>query len=231
MESLNSLLHKHRQKYGTQIVYSTGRSLYLYKKLDAEKKLLEPDILICGVGTEIYYKGHSSPDEVWSRKLSYKWDRDLVVSIASYFADLTVQPEHEQNPFKVSYELTEAAASEVFPRLEILLNKQKLEVQVIYSGGKDLDILPCNANKGMAMTYVRHSLNIDPLNTVACGDSGNDLALFEDREERGIIVGNAKSELLSWHHANPNPNRYLAKAGYAQGIIEGLEHFKLLQDA
>jgi len=103
-----------------------------------------------------------------------------------------------------------------------------LVAQVIFSGGKDLDILPIQANKGMAMTFIRHRLGIDPARTVACGDSGNDLALFVDRQERGIIVGNARSELLDWHHANPNPNRYLAQAQCAGGILEGLQYFGFL---
>ena len=228
LEVLNSLLEEHRQSYGTHIVYSTGRSLYLYRQLTRERRLLTPDVLICGVGTEIYYRDHNVPDAAWSRKLSHKWDRDVVSSVADRFAALSPQPEHEQNPFKASYYLPEQASVEVLPKLEIQLEAQGLEVQAIYSGGEDLDILPSGANKGMAMTYVCQSLNIDPLHTIACGDSGNDLALFENREERGIIVSNAKPELLGWHHANFNPNRYLSKAGYARGILEGLEHFGFL---
>jgi sucrose-6-phosphatase len=109
---------------------------------------------------------------------------------------------------------------------------QHLDIQIIYSGGKDLDILPRKANKGMAMTFVRENLeinNIDVAQTVACGDSGNDIALFAGRKEKGIIVGNATKELLEWHKANPNQNRYLAKAKYAAGIEEGLEYFGFLE--
>jgi sucrose-6F-phosphate phosphohydrolase len=230
MEVLNQSLEKHRQKHDTKIVYSTGRSLYLYHRLTDDKELLEPDILICGVGTEIFYNGTNIPDPAWSSILSAQWDRPLVAATAAQFPSLTLQPEHEQNPFKVSYGLSEKDSLEVLPQLKKLLTNQGLEVQVIYSGGKDLDLLPHNANKGMAMTYVRQALNIDPLNTVACGDSGNDLALFENREERGIIVGNAKPELLNWHYENPNPNRYLARDGYAKGMLEGLEHFGFLHN-
>jgi sucrose-6-phosphatase len=71
-------------------------------------------------------------------------------------------------------------------------------------------------------------LSIDPSRTVVCGDSGNDIALFQNGQERGIIVGNARSELLQWHLANPNPNRYMAKAHCAAGILEGLAHFGFL---
>lgn len=228
LAELNRQLQHHRQEYGTQIVYSTGRSLTLYQQLTSEKPLLEPDVLIAGVGTEIYHRYSESPDSVWTEKLSDRWDRDLVVACAAHFADLTPQPDTEQRPFKVSYFLTEEAAVEVVPQLRQMLLDRDLDIQIIYSGSQDLDILPRQANKGMAMTYVRQHLGVDPTRTVACGDSGNDIALFADRQEYGIVVGNAMSELLKWHHDNPNPHRYLAKAHCAGGILEGLQHFGFL---
>jgi sucrose-6F-phosphate phosphohydrolase len=228
MAKLNLQLEQHRHQHGTQIVYSTGRSLTSYRHLTAEKPLLPPDILICAVGTEIYLRANEPADALWAEKLSQGWDRALVVAIAAHFADLTPQPASEQRPFKVSFYLTEQAAVETVSQLQAHLDEQGLETQVIYSGSKDLDILPRQANKGMAMTFVRQRLEVEPLRTVACGDSGNDIALFADRLERGIIVGNARSELLEWHDENPNSNRYLAKAHCAAGILEGLQYFEFL---
>ncbi|MGI0486203.1 sucrose-phosphate phosphatase [Pantanalinema rosaneae CENA516] len=228
MLELNQRLSHHRQHYGSKIVYSTGRSPIRYQELATEKPLLEPDILIAAVGTEIYVNGSDRPDPNWAGILSQAWDREQIVATTAHIADLTPQAETEQRPFKVSYFLSPSAAIEVIPRLETLLAKQGLEVQLIYSGSQDLDILPRRANKGMAMAFVRQDLGIAPTQTVACGDSGNDIALFADRPERGIIVGNAMSELLDWHHANPNPDRYLATAHCAGGILEGLNHFGLL---
>lgn len=228
MSDLNRQLEQHRQQYDTKIVYSTGRSPTSYRQLIAEKPLLSPDILICAVGTEIYHQGSDIPDSIWSQMLSHGWKREKVITSAARFVDLKPQPDSEQRPFKVSYFLTEQAAVEVVPDLEALLEEQGLDVQVIFSGGKDLDILPRQANKGMAMAFVRQFLEFDPMHTVACGDSGNDVALFRDRPERGIIVGNARPELLQWHKANPNPNRYLALADCAGGILEGLQHFGFL---
>jgi sucrose-6F-phosphate phosphohydrolase len=228
MHDLNQQLEQHRQQFGTKLVYSTGRSLTSYRQLIAEKSLLPPDILICAVGTEIYHQDSEEPDSIWFQKLSVGWHRDVVATSAARFVDLIPQPDSEQRPFKVSYFLSEQAAVEVIPDLESLLEEQGIEAQVIFSGGKDLDILPRQANKGMAMSFVRQFLEFEPARTVACGDSGNDVALFRDRPERGIIVGNARPELLQWHRANPNPNRYLALAECAGGILEGLQHFAFL---
>ncbi|MBD2490221.1 sucrose-phosphate phosphatase [Aulosira sp. FACHB-615] len=229
MAQLNQQLDFHRQQYGTKVVYSTGRSPFLYQELASEKKLLEPDILVCSVGTEIYINGSQDPDSTWADKLSQAWDRNLVKTISATFTELQAQAESEQRDFKVSYFLDEKIAGQVVPELERALLEQGLDIQVIYSGGQDVDILPRHANKGMAMTFVRQHLEIDVTKTVACGDSGNDIALFAHREEKGIIVGNARPELLDWHNANPNPNRYLATAKFANAITEGLQHFGFLE--
>jgi len=225
---LNQHLALHREKFGTQIVYSTGRSPVLYEQLRTEKSLLPPDYLILSVGTEIYLGDVSKPEPRWFETMSQNWDRDQVVAIAAHFADLTPQPHTEQRPFKASYFLTSNAAAEVIPQLDTQLKSQGLDIQLIYSGSLDLDIIPRRANKGQALTFLRQQLGISADQTVACGDSGNDLSMFMNNAEHGIIVGNAMPELLNWHYANPSPRHYLAKAHCAGGILEGLQYFGFL---
>lgn len=57
-----------------------------------------------------------------------------------------------------------------------------LEAKVVYSGGKDLDILPCRAGKGRALQWLLCRMGEGGwpplLGTLACGDSGNDIELF-----------------------------------------------------
>lgn len=228
LAELNRRLSAHREQYGTKIVYSTGRSRALYHQLTTERTLLKPDFLILSVGTEVYLTDSEEPDPNWAKALSQNWDRELVVATAAHFADLTPQPDTEQRPFKASYFLGETAAVDVIPQLEAALKERGLDIQLVYSGGVDLDVLPRRANKGMAMNFLREYLDIDPKITVACGDSGNDLSMFVDRPERGVVVGNAMPELLNWHLANPSPDRYLAQAHCAGGILEGLKHFGFL---
>lgn len=226
LKQLNQQLSQHRQDYGTKIVYATGRSRQIYQDLKLEKKLLDPDALIAAVGTEIYdHDAQDSPDPAWSEQLSKGWDRDLIVATAAHYADLVTQPESEQRPFKISYYLTEDASVEVLPRLESLFAERGLDVKLIYSGGKDLDILPRYADKGLAVKFLQQKWGMDSTKTVVCGDSGNDIALFSVGEERGIIVGNARPELRKWYDQNPADYRYMAQAHCAGGILEGLYHF------
>lgn len=229
LKDLNQQLSRHRQEHGTKIVYATGRSRQIYHDLKQKKQLLDPDALIASVGTEIYDDdGQDTPDPGWSEKLSQGWDRELVVATAAHYSDLVSQPDTEQRPFKVSYYLTEEAAVEVLPRLESQLSDRGLDVKLIYSGGRDLDILPRHADKGLAVQFLQQKWGIDNTKTVVCGDSGNDIALFSVGDARGIIVGNARPELRQWYDQNSADYRYLAQAHCAGGILEGLYHFGFL---
>lgn len=229
LAELNQLLQQHREEHGTVIVYATGRSLPLFKLLQTERSMLEPDIRVLSVGTEIYRQG-DTPDAAWASLLSRHWDRDRVVATTAHFADLVPQAPSEQAPFKVSFHLKPEPATYVLPELEAALKDQGLEIQLIYSSNVDLDIVPVRSNKGAAVNFLQAELGIEGDRTVVCGDSGNDLSMFQLVKAKGIIVGNAQPELLDWHRENPNevegvPVRYVARSHCAGGILEGLRHF------
>ena len=226
---LNRQLSEHRQAYGTKIVYATGRSLFLYQQLIREENLLTPDALITAVGTEIYFNLEEKVfDSDWAGILSEGWNREEVVAIASNYPQLIPQPASEQNPLKISYYLTEDVAEIVLPQLQSELAAKALKVKTVYSGSQDLDLLPEKGDKGLALQFLRSRWAVAAENTVVCGDSGNDIALFSVGEERGIIVGNAKSELRQWYEQNRTDYLYLAQGLYANGIREGLKYFAFI---
>ncbi|MFN6570856.1 sucrose-phosphate phosphatase [Dendronalium sp. ChiSLP03b] len=229
LTELNQLLSQHRQEYGTKIVYATGRSPVLYRELQVEKNLLQPDALVLSVGTEIYLDGHETPDAGWSEILSPGWDSELVLSITKSFPELAPQPDSEQRSFKLSFFLHQEVAANILPQLESKLEKCELNVKLIYSSGIDLDIVPLTSDKGQAMQFLRQKWKFAAEQTVVCGDSGNDIALFAVGNERGIIVGNARQELLQWHNEYPADHRYLAQDFCAGGILEGLKYFGFLE--
>jgi sucrose-6-phosphatase len=228
LEILSQELELHRQKFGTKIVYATGRSLFSYKILAQDKRLLTPDAVLTSVGTEIYFAPEiEQPDSQWSEVLAQGWNRNQIVAIASQFSQLQGQPESEQNPFKVSYYLDQSVADTTISQLDYALKAAGFEVNFIYSSGQDLDLLPKNGDKGLAVKFLQRKWQIAPEDTVTCGDCGNDIALFQGRE-KGIIVGNAKPELLQWHEINRKETIYLAHSYCANGVLEGLKHFGFL---
>ena len=104
------------------------------------------------------------------------------------------------------------------------LRRSGIDFRSIYSGKSDLDILAPGAGKDAAMRYLAEQLGIPVERTVAAGDSGNDLALFE-AAGKAIAVGNARRELLS---SLPRHKTYLAKAHHAAGVEEGLTALGIL---
>ena len=229
LKILSQQLAQHRQQYGTKIVYATGRSLNSYKIIATDKSLLIPDALLTSVGTEIYFDPETEqPDSQWSKILEQGWDRNKILDIANQFSTLQMQPESEQNPFKISYYLAQSEADTTIAHLDSKLKEAGFELKFIYSSGQDLDILPKNGDKGLAVKFLRDKWHMAVDFTITCGDCGNDIALFGG-SEKGIIVGNAKSELLHWYEANKRESLYLAQAYCANGVLEGLKYFGFLR--
>jgi len=224
-DEATQVLNQRLQSKRSQIcwVYATGRSYASTCELIAQKQLLEPDYLIAGVGSEIYQDGTLDLD--WAEYLSQDWDKMAIASLAQQFSQLKPQSLKEQNPWKISYCLEPAAEnSSIVQTLQQKLTESGLPAQIIFSSNSNVDLLPQTSNKGNALTYLQKHLQIPSEATLVCGDSGNDISMFE-QDVRGVIVANALSELLEWHRDCGTENHYLAGSACAWGIIEGMAYF------
>jgi sucrose-6F-phosphate phosphohydrolase len=216
-------------RHDSMLVFSTGRSPFLYQKLRSEVPLLTPDIAITSVGTEIVYGDTLKADAGWEEELNQGWDRNVVIEEATKLA-LKFQDESELRPHKMSFYVEKANAAQIVEDLSEKLKARGVNAKLIYSGGLDLDVLPQGAGKGQALAYLLKKFkaeNRHPVNTLVCGDSGNDAELFAVDEVHGVMVGNAMEELVQWYdtHAKGNDRIFRATERCAAGIVQAMQHF------
>jgi sucrose-6F-phosphate phosphohydrolase len=202
-----------------RLAYSSGRFRDSIRQSIAETDLPEPDALICGVGTEIYGSDAGGPLPGWPQVIAENWNAALIRRVCAEFGELEPQPDEFQSNYKLSYYaryLTESCLA----RLRQALHAAGQKTSVVYSSHRDLDVLPARTHKGAAAAFLANHWSISPRRVIVAGDSGNDAAMFHEGF-RGIVVGNAKPEL----RALDGPSIYHAAASYADGVVEGLDHW------
>ena len=209
------------EEYRSEIAWgvATGRSLDLTLEAMSEYNIPMPDILICSVGTEIYYGPDLRKDKGWQKHISHRWKPERIKEVLSDVDYLTFQEPEGQRSVKISYYLEDNAdyLAEVHKRLQ----DKKLRCQVIYSHGQFLDILPHRASKGKAINYIRYKYEFPSSRIMVAGDSGNDEDMLKGKNN-GLVVGNHSEEL---NVLKGKPRIYFSDCEYAAGIIDGMVHY------
>jgi sucrose-6-phosphatase len=202
------------------LVFNSSRPCAsLRRTLQTVPHLPQPDFLIGALGTEIEDGASGRRLAAYDNEIRAAWRRDKVAAIMEKLG-FTAHDAEFQTSFKASYDVPGAAAYEQILRE---LEAAAMRVKVIYSGGKNLDIIPQKAGKGTVIAHLRQQLHIPPERVVVAGDSANDLDMFTP-PYRGIVVSNADIELrqLEGDHV------YHARSAHAAGVLEGLRHWQVL---
>lgn len=204
------------------LVYNSGRLIEDIIEFTAEEGLPPADFLIGGVGTMVHSETHPHLTAEYQTLIGEGFDADLIEAELVMMERLKRQPAQYQHDYKSSWYLHDATAEEIV-ELEQLLAGSGHRARIVYSSKRDLDVLPEVADKGLALTWLCQTLAIGLDEVVVAGDTGNDRAMFELEEVRGIMPGNALSELASLAQAKAG---MIATEGFAaRGVIEGLKHF------
>ncbi len=208
----NRVLSSYRGEF--YLVYASGRYKKSMISLIHEEDLLVPDAIVANVGTEIYYAPHWTPDRAWEKRLADQWSEDEIVQVLTQFE---IQPQLYTKRFVLSYYVDDRDKVE-----EIEKSMRDYEVNVIYTKGHCLDVLPVAAGKGSAAMYLKHKLSLP---TICCGDSENDVSMLK-KGDHGILVGNAaetiKETMRAYSHV------CISDSCHAHGVLEGLQHHGIL---
>ncbi len=236
MRKLNQVLQ--RNEWG--LIYVTGRDLAMVRQ---SEELPQADIVVGAVGTEIYVQKEGSYviDEEFRQLLQTNWSRDEVYQVAQKIVaehpEIIFQSRDEPGAFesgkvkeppqefKISLNVTGDRALAV--KTSRLLESEIKGAQVILSADIDdpqkhnIDLLPPNAGKGMALRYLTEKLGI---RGVAAGDSGNDLTMLIEGGHPAIVVGGAREELrtaVMGFEDTPSFNSKVKKLPNSQKILIG----------
>jgi sucrose-phosphate synthase len=200
---------------------ATGRTLESTLKILKEWGVPLPDVLITAVGSEINYGPELRPDIGWQNFIKHLWRRDAIESALREVPGLTLQAEENQREFKLSYNVDPEKMPPI-AKIRALLREQKLSAHLVYSRQAYLDILPLRGSKGGAIRYLAYKWGLPLRSFLVAGDSGNDREMLIG-DTLGVIVANHSPELAS---LRGNEQIYFARAGYADGIAEGMAHYE-----
>ncbi|MEM6329790.1 MAG: HAD-IIB family hydrolase [Planctomycetota bacterium] len=226
LEDLLTLLRENRGRIGFGV--ATGRSLELVQEALQQHGIEHIDVVISSVGAEVYYGDGFTPDRGWASQLRAKWRPDRVRDALTGLPFLAFQDrDHAQREFKVSCDLVGGVdPEEALPQVHAALAEKRVAYSLVFSHGSFLDVLPHRASKGKAVRYLARKWNFPIERVATAGDSGNDLDMLTG-QTAGIVVGNYAPELEPLAQRRSG-RTYFAEGRFAAGIIEGLNHYGLV---
>ena len=230
-----------------ELWYVTGRNLEEFHQAKTRYDLEVPTYLCAEVGTVIYERvSHELRFmEPWREHILSKnsgWSREKVLEAVDPGRHEGVElqePEH-QNEFKISLYVSEHdRANELMNSIKAACAEYGLEPELVWSFDplKDdiglLDVLAGGATKTGAVEFLRQHTGHTHDDVIYAGDSGNDILPLTSGY-RAIVVHNAPDEVKNTVRESAvadgvEDRIYIAARGsYADGILEGLREFGVI---
>ncbi|HKU18548.1 MAG TPA: HAD family hydrolase [Candidatus Saccharimonadales bacterium] len=204
------------------------------------------DFKVTGVGSEAYLMTAAGERRLPDWPDVSEWDREGIVAALAGRVELALQHDRSQLPYKISYfvdGVTDAVHDAYVAEIAERLSPVGVGVQVVFSDGKHLDILPEGVNKGTCLLHVVSALErahapsevesgeAEPtaqasMYIVSAGNSMNDCDLLRVAD-LAILPGNAHDSLRQWAQETISPEQlYIAEGNLASSILEGLHHIE-----
>lgn len=201
------------------VVFVTGRTLGLVRSLYDGGLDFVPDYIIADHGSVIV-KGESfEPVEEIQSQIIEKWEEANHDELKRLLSTQAVQ----EQPFYPPYRHAYYYHKERFD-MSIVPHILSLGFECTLSHDVYLDILPATVGKGTTLKRLVESLDCDADKVIACGDSLNDLPLFQ-AGYKSIAVGNSEPALLA--KIQEMDHVFLSQYPGVSGIKDGLEQYQV----
>jgi glucosylglycerol-phosphate synthase len=199
---------------GAKLVFITGRALESIIPLLSDPTIPVPDYIIADVGATVVH-GDLSPVEPLHHEIAAHWPgTQVVLEALAGFTSLALQrvpQERRCSFFLAEGDITQALRDAV----------DALGCDLLFSGGRYLDVLPRGVGKGPALSRLVECAGLDGDSVVVAGDTLNDLSMFS-AGFRGIVVGGAEPALIA--RVRKLPGVFVARDEGCGGILQGLAH-------
>jgi len=208
------------------LVFNSGRTVKDTRALIGARKLPDPDLIIGGVGTELYDYQQRRELADFGAQFGEGWDLAKVEEIVGSMPGIERQLPEFLHPYKSSWYWHRVDREKILS-LQKKLEEAGLQAAVVYSSLRDLDVLPRRATKGNALIWLCERLQVPLEEVLVAGDTGNDSSMFLVPGVRGIVVENAQPELFEAVVKLPV---FVTNQIMADGVLEGLKHFGVIPE-
>jgi len=200
------------------LVYTTGRPIEAVEQLCKQEYLPNPEFIIGDHGTHIVDGTSFQPIEYLQKPIIQKWNNSNNTLKDLLRNEVGIQLQPLDPPYRVAYYYDPKQLQS-----QTLHKITNAGFDAILSCDMYLDIVPQSVNKGSSLINLLNYLNINTEITITCGDSLNDLSLFQTGL-KSIAVGNSEPKLLTKIKSLNLNNVYNSNLPGILGIIDGL-HF------
>lgn len=204
------------------LIFNTGRSIESVQSVLSDEKIPRPDFIIGDVGASAFDYTMKRPIQEIQEPIDCIWPgRDRIEALVKGFTSITAQdvPQTRRCSFYVN-----SQDFDIKPFTELV---SLLSCDVVFSGGRFLDVVPRGISKGSTAKRLLELYRLDKNSTLFAGDTLNDLSMFE-LNMPAIAVGGSEQGLLdrvSKIKATLTSN----KTG-TMGILDGLMRLNFIEE-
>lgn len=209
------------QKKDFKLLFVTGRGIESVMPLLDNPVIPDPDYIICDVGATVLDGKTLKPIQPIQSQIEEKWPGAFIIhKRLENVKGLRMQEVSQER--RCSYFFDDTTDIDEVKRIAA-----EMDLDVLMSAGRFLDILPKNTNKGSTLKKLAALMNFPVDEILVAGDTLNDQSLY-DTQYKGVVVGAAEQALVDYTAGMPNV--FQAKKHGAGGILESIEHFTEFKD-